>query len=123
MSPSSCHGCGAPLGAGVRFCPQCGMSTSGPLAQRPANAGPALPSTRSPGRALPTLTSGTDLDGRRYRISRLLNAGSFGAVYEASNARLGGQPCAIKELLNPPGQSRAEQAESEAWFQREAALL
>ena len=103
MSPSSCHGCGAPLGAGVRFCPQCGMSTSGPLAQRPANAGPALPSTRSPGRALPTLTSGTDLDGRRYRISRLLNAGSFGAVYEASNARLGGHLIKVSgiETQNP----------------------
>jgi serine/threonine protein kinase len=63
------------------------------------------------------------LDGGRYRIARLIKAGSFGAVYRAEQLRLNGQVCAVKELRDDVIRTPDEQAEVETWFDREATLL
>jgi serine/threonine protein kinase len=70
-----------------------------------------------------TLPVGTALAGGRYRIIRLLKQGSFGAVYAAGHVRLNGQLCAVKEVRDDGVRTPQEQAEVQAWFDREVSLL
>ncbi len=121
-----CPACGSPYVAGIRFCAQCGISLSRPIvpASSQPTPGPAAYARRvhQAGTAV-SLTPGTVLDNGRYTIVRVMSAGNFGTVYEATNQRLGNRPCAIKELHAATAQTPDEQAECEAWFAREAQLL
>jgi len=119
MTRAACPACGTQVDERTRFCPQCGLSLSGSVSQ-------SAPGATSPSLSLPmpgTVPPGTLLDEGRYRIIGLLNAGSFGAVYEAANTRLRNAKCAVKELREDRPLTPQERAESEAWFVREAELL
>lgn len=127
MSPQACSQCGAALYPAQRFCARCGHAASGPLLPVAAPPPTPLPATPPYVAALAggeaVLPPGTLLDGGRYRIIGLLNAGSFGAVYEAVDQRLDDVPRAVKELRVTLARTAAEQREVEQWFDREARLL
>ncbi len=68
------------------------------------------------------LTSGTVLR-ERYEIAGLIGQGGMGAVYRATDCRLPGRVCAIKETWPPTGISPAALAEARGQFHREASTL
>ncbi len=123
MIPTACPACSAPLPPDARFCARCGRPASTMRAVAPSVTGgdPFTVVNQQP--SDDHLPGGALLDGGRYRIVGMLNAGSFGAVYKAENSRLGGRHCAIKELRHNAQLTPREQAESETWFTREADLL
>jgi len=83
----------------------------------------ALPGRYSAGtgNARSALQAGMVLAGR-YRIIKNLGRGSMGEVWAASDERLRGRTCAVKEVILA-GPNPAEQAERAAWFAREAGML
>lgn len=62
------------------------------------------------------------LEGRYLILSKIADGG-FSSVYQAKDTRLGDRLVAVKEMVLPPLQSPAEQAQAIADFQREAELL
>jgi serine/threonine protein kinase len=110
-----CSSCGASISETARFCSYCGAKqVDGPAS--------ATRYTSSAAVGGGTLAVGSQLDGNRYQIVRLINQGSFGAVYEATAQRMSGRACAIKELRLAPGAGVLPH-EAQAWFAREAELL
>ena len=146
----SCAVCGMPCVPDTGRCRRCGTDTAtsissgarGMVAEAPRTmpsivggraALPAtmpLPSSYLPvapiadgERAARLLPPGVTLNGR-YRIVRLLGAGSFGRVYLAEDiADPLRAPVAIKELLDTQFHGAEERAEAIAWFQREVSTL
>ena len=105
---ATCPACGAVNVPVARFCHQCGQGLP---------AGGPLP---SPGTGmLPAHT----LLNNRYLILQKIGQGGMGAVYKASDTRLGQKPVAVKELseaglTNPLDKQQARQA-----FEQEARML
>ena len=98
-----CPRCGYAVRDEVKFCPSCGAGVSGGWTGK--------------------LSAG-DVLCERYTIVRPLARGGMGAVYVATDGRLGDAPVAIKEMTphHRPGDTAAwDQAVDE--FRREAALL
>ena len=58
----------------------------------------------------------------RYRIDSLLGQGGMGAVYRAYDLTLN-RPCALKEMVPPPGLGAAEVAQLRQQFHQEASTL
>jgi serine/threonine protein kinase len=101
MSQRYCPNCQQEISSLVQFCPYCGNSFSNNLTGR--------------------LSVESILDGR-YLIIRLVGQGGMGAVYQATDTRLQGRMCAIKEMsihALPPD----EQVEAVQNFEQEAQLL
>jgi len=59
----------------------------------------------------------------RYEIAILIGQGGMGAVYKATDCRLPGRLCAIKETWPPVGISPEALAEARSQFHREASTL
>jgi serine/threonine-protein kinase len=59
----------------------------------------------------------------RYEIVALIGQGGMGAVYEASDRRLPGRRCAVKEIWPPPGIDAAALTDTRDQFLREASTL
>jgi len=59
----------------------------------------------------------------RYEIRSLIGQGGMGAVYLASDVRLPGRRCALKEIRLPPGLSADAEASAREQFHREASTL
>ncbi len=74
-----CSGCGSDNQTNARFCKKCGL----PLASSGALTGRLNTSTLVVG---------------RYLVQRKLGQGGMGAVYLVQDQRLGGKPCALKEM-------------------------
>ena len=109
-----CPSCGAQASAGS-FCGVCGMRL---VTAAPA---PAIGTATAIAKGFTPLPPSTILHGR-YRVGRALASGAMGAVYRAEDLQLGGQPRALKELLQHWG-TPEERAEAESWFLREGVTL
>jgi serine/threonine protein kinase len=59
----------------------------------------------------------------RYEILGLIGQGGMGAVYKATDRRLPGRICAVKETWPPPGISARSLAQTREQFLREASTL
>jgi hypothetical protein len=82
-----------------------------------ASAAPSRHGTTGP------LAVGAVLNGR-YRISQHLGAGAFGRVYRAEDILDATRPSlAIKELLDDPFKTLADQQEAVRWCRREVSIL
>ncbi|HEY1012299.1 MAG TPA: protein kinase, partial [Herpetosiphonaceae bacterium] len=97
-----CPRCNAIVKEGIKFCPACGGG---------------LPSWTG------RLKAG-DVLAERYKVERPLARGGMGAVYLASDMRLGDAPVALKEMTlhHAPGDTETWQRAVEE-FRREASLL
>ncbi len=59
----------------------------------------------------------------RYEIAALIGQGGMGAVYKATDRRLPGRLCAVKEIWPPPGLGPEALAQAREQFLREASTL
>jgi serine/threonine protein kinase len=75
---AGCAGCGGELPAGARFCPACGRSASGLVAEAAASATPSPAAQPLP----------AALGAGRYQVKRFLGEGARKRVYLARDTRL-----------------------------------
>lgn len=68
------------------------------------------------------LPAGTVLRDR-YEILSLIGQGGMGAIYKATDRRLPGRVCAVKEILPPPGMTGDALEQARDQFLREASTL
>ena len=59
----------------------------------------------------------------RYEILCLIGQGGMGAIYKATDRRLPGRLCAVKEILPPPGMTADALEQAREQFLREASTL
>ena len=122
-----CSYCGAENRDGVRFCGNCGRplaTTSSNIPPSPSvtpaigsstGGNPGVPSARS-------LTPGSQLQGGRYIIKRVLGQGGMGAALLASDNRLDSKSVVIKELVSDNADPQRLQDDVRN-FKREVAML
>ncbi|HEY7347324.1 MAG TPA: protein kinase [Ktedonobacterales bacterium] len=67
------------------------------------------------------LTSGAELQHKRYKIEKAVAKGGMGAVYKAFDQHFK-RPCAVKEMLDNFS-NEEERDQSLQWFEREAHML
>lgn len=128
--PQNCPSCGAKLLEGAVACMDCGylLKTESSVETGAPNlcANPACGVANPPGERycqrcnnpLP-IAGGTLLHGR-YRLDKLLKMGGFGAVYMATDTKVGNRPVAIKDMI---GNDPQEFAVRLNFFRREAEIL
>lgn len=102
MLQTLCFNCQQPIYSNAQFCPFCGQSQSVP--------------------ALTGQLAASAILDNRYIIEGLIGKGGMGAVYRASDMRISGRICAIKEmsLLTLPVHERRQAVQN---FTQEAQLL
>lgn len=123
---SFCPACGVATLPTARHCPRCGLLNRTPVLATVGASVPAAalaPAITSPTSGLRALSPGVLLQGR-YRVQRLLGAGSFGRVYLAADEEGPvGTLVAIKEVASACFGSGADWDEAASWFKREVSAL
>jgi phage FluMu protein Com len=132
-TPSVCPSCGSKLLEGAVACMDCGflLQAEGAAAAEPEGppnlcTNPACgvanpPGERNCGRCgSPLPIAGGTLLHNRYRLDKLLKMGGFGAVYMATDTKMGNRAVAIKDMIgNDPGEFNIRLN----FFRREAEIL
>lgn len=116
-----CQGCARPLVQEV-ICPACGAANV-PAARLCHQCGKVLLSggpVMSPGTGL---LSANTLLNNRYLILEKVGQGGMGAVYKASDTRLGQKPVAVKELSEAALSNPLDRQQARQSFEQEAQLL
>ena len=119
-----CPSCGETPPTGSRFCPACGSGLSAglitPIPSLSFGTIGRRPQVRA--RVAEIQPVGAVLNGR-YRVLRVLGAGSFGRVYLAEDVQDSGSLVAVKELLAMEFPTAEEQHDAMTWFKREVSAL
>src|SRR5882762_3323437 len=127
----SCDNCGNDIFLDAQFCSHCGHSLTASYRPtvRSSNASPTIPPSISqiplpdtPGRRTTGAWRAMDILQQRYRITRLLGRGGFGAVYEAADLRIRGRRVAIKEMSYSQFDT-SSMAQAVQDFEHEATIL
>jgi predicted Ser/Thr protein kinase len=131
-TPSECPACGSKLLEGALACMDCGYLLQSDAAPSEPEGPPNLCTNPACGVANPPgerncqrcgnplpIAGGTLLHGR-YRLDKLLKMGGFGAVYMATDTKMGNRQVAIKDMIGDDPQEFAIRLN---FFRREAEIL
>ncbi len=115
-----CHQCAAPMQADLT-CPACGAKNL-PNSRFCSNCAVPVRGSTPPAGLTGLLPANATLSGR-YLIVKRLGKGGMGAVYQATDTRIGGKVWAIKEMSDAALLDPADKQQARDAFQREAQML
>ncbi len=132
--PAYCPKCGAENRDTAKFCQQCAASmkaelicaacgsANSPTAKFCSECAAPLRGSTPPAGLTGLLPANATLSGR-YLIVKRLGKGGMGAVYQATDTRIGGKVWAIKEMSDAALLDPADKQQARDAFQREAQML